>query len=153
MAVELRKINDDNFNECIGLKVSEEQKNYVASNVFSLAQAWVYYETAYPFAIYAGDVMVGFVMMGFYKPKNVYTLWRFMIDERHQGKGYGKAALKLAMKYLVETYSPGEAYLSFVPGNDIAEGLYAGIGFYKTGEIDGDEIVMRIDLTAFDPDV
>ena len=62
--IELRKIDKTNYDDCIKLQVSGEQRKFVASNVYSLAQAWVYYETAYPFAIYADDVMVGFIMLG-----------------------------------------------------------------------------------------
>jgi len=57
--VELRKIDKENYSECINLKVSDGQKNFVASNVYSLAQAWVFYETAYPLAIYSNNIMVG----------------------------------------------------------------------------------------------
>lgn len=39
--IELRKITDDNFQECINLEPKEEQKNYVASNISSLAEAYV----------------------------------------------------------------------------------------------------------------
>jgi len=150
MPVELKKITDENFNDCIGLKVSETQKGYVATNVYSLAQAWLNYETAYPFAICADGAVVGFVMMGFYEEKNAYTFWRFMVDERFQGNGYGKAALRLSMQYLKDKFNAKEAYLSFVPGNTKAETLYESIGFQKTGVIDGGELEMRIDLEKFD---
>jgi len=63
--VELRKITEDNYSECLGLKVSKEQERYVASNVYSLAQAWVVEASAHPFAIYAEDTMVGFVMVAY----------------------------------------------------------------------------------------
>jgi len=143
--VELRKIDEENYSECLKLKIRDEQKGFVASNVFSLAQAWVFYETAYPFAVYAGDVMVGFVMMGYYKPKDVYNIWRFMIDAEHQGKGYGKEALLLSIKYLRENHGVNEIYLSFEPGNVGAERLYAGAGFKKTGEIYEEQIVMKLE--------
>ena len=140
--VTLKEITENNYNECLKLKVSENQKNFVAPNVHSLAQAWVFYKTAYPFAIYADDVMVGFIMMGYYKPKGIYNIWRFMVDERFQGKGYGKAALLLAIEYLKEKYHVKEIFLSFEPNNVIAERLYSSVGFQRTGEIENNEIVM-----------
>ncbi|MCL2372582.1 MAG: GNAT family N-acetyltransferase [Defluviitaleaceae bacterium] len=140
--VKLKAITEENYEDCLALKVSDNQSNFVASNAYSLAQAWVFYNTAYPFAIYAGDVMVGFVMMSYFKPKGVYDIWRFMIDKRFQGKGYGKAALALAIKYLKEEHNAGEISLSFEPNNSIAEKLYASAGFQRTGEVDDGEIVM-----------
>ena len=144
--VELRKIDKSNYNECLALKVSDDQKNYVASNTYSLAQAWVYYNTAFPFAIYADNEMVGFVMMGYFEDKNIYTIWRFMIDARYQNKGYGKAALNLSVEYLRKEYNVNEIYLSFVIGNARAEKLYADAGFEKTGEIEDGEIVMKLSV-------
>jgi len=146
--VELREITESNYSECLNLKVSDDQLNFVASNVYSLAQAWVFHETAYPFAVYAEDVMVGFVMMGYDGSKGVYFIWRFMIDRRYQGKGYGKAALQLSIKYLVDRFGLREIYLSFMPGNTAAENLYSGAGFQRTGEMDDDEIVMCLKTTA-----
>jgi len=142
--VELRTINADNFEECIRLKVSDAQKSFVASNIYSLAQAWVYYKTAWPFAIYAGDTMVGFVMLGFYAEKSQYTIWRFMIDARFQNKGYGRAALTLAIQYLSDEHHVGEIYLSYEPDNIVAEKLYESFGFVKTGEVCHGELEMRL---------
>ena len=146
--VELKEINKDNYSECLDLKVSDSQKGFVASNVYSLAQAWVFNDTAYPFAIYADDKMVGFVMMGYYSEKNLYTIWRFMIDERYQRNGYGKAALQLSIEYLIQKFSVNEVYLSFEPNNTVAEKLYSNAGFARTGEIDDGEIVMRLAVSG-----
>ena len=144
--VEFKEITEDNYDDCLNLKVSDSQKTFVAANIYSLAQAWVFYKTAYPFAIYADDVMVGFIMMGYYKSKGVYTIWRLMIDERFQGKGHGKAALLLAIKHLNEKYNTDEIYLSVEPDNATAEKLYNSVGFKPTGEVAGSEIVMCLKL-------
>ena len=140
--IELKNITHDNFDDCVNLKVAENQKNFVAANIYSLAQAWLYYKTAFPFAIYDGDVLVGFIMLGYYELKNCYNVWRFMIDERYQGKGYGKAALLLGIRYLTETYGVSEIFLSVVPENIVAENLYRSVGFERTGEMSGSEAVM-----------
>jgi len=144
--VELRTIDADNFKECVDLKISDAQKNFVAPNVYSLAQAWLYRDTAYPFAIYADGVMVGFIMLGYYAKQNGYTLWRFMIDERFQRRGYGKEALRLGIDYLVQTFAVKEVYTGFVQGNTAAETLYTAVGFRRTGEMDGDVVGLRLDI-------
>lgn len=67
LMVELREITKENYEECLHLKAAESQKVFVSSTVHSLAQAWVYYDTAFPFAIYADKTMVGFIMLGYYE--------------------------------------------------------------------------------------
>jgi len=57
--VTLRPITEENYDECLNLQVADNQKDFVATNQYSLAQAWVFYETAHPSAIYADDVMAG----------------------------------------------------------------------------------------------
>lgn len=60
--VELKEITKDNLEDVLKLKVAENQEEFVSSNVHSLAQAWVYRNTAFPFAIYADNIIVGFIM-------------------------------------------------------------------------------------------
>ncbi len=40
--IELRKITWDNWEECLNLEVADEQKNFVAPNDYSIAQAYVH---------------------------------------------------------------------------------------------------------------
>ena len=93
-------------------------------------------------------IMVGFVMMSYYAEKNLYDIWRFMIDERFQNKGYGKAALQLSIEYLCKEFNVKEIFLSFEPNNAVAEKLYSNAGFRRTGEMDGNEIIMRLDIVS-----
>ena len=146
--IELRKITKDNLEEVLNLKITEEQKAFVSTTAHSLAQAWAYRDTAFPFAIYADDVIVGFVMLGYYEIKNQYTLWKFLIDEQYQGKGYGKDALKLAIKYIKDTFDVKEIYTGVAFGNEVAKNLYYSMGFRETGEVDETQIEMRLDLTC-----
>ena len=148
--ITLREINEDNFDKCVKLEVDEVQKKFVATNMKSLAQAWIHYKNARPFAIYNDDEMVGFIM--FYiedgssgKKKECY-LWRLMIDENHQSKGYGKKALKMALEGFKKTMNWTEVKTSLVPGNDEARGLYKSLGFTPTGEVEDGEIVMELKL-------
>ncbi|MFV0399522.1 MAG: GNAT family N-acetyltransferase [Oscillospiraceae bacterium] len=94
MSVELRKITEDNFRQIMEMKVAEDQSKFVAPNMLSLAQAWLEYDTTRPFAIYADDEPVGFLMLSWDVPKKECHLWRVMVDARFQGKGYGKPANK-----------------------------------------------------------
>lgn len=72
-----------------------------------------------------------------------YCLWRLMIDQKYQNKGYGKEAMKLALDY-VKSEPCGKAklcWLSYEPENVRAKALYAACGFVENGEVCGDEIV------------
>lgn len=148
--VELREITKENYEECLDLKVAESQKAFVSSNVHSLAQAWAYYDTAYPFAIYADDTMVGFLMLGYYEVGGYYTLWKFMVDEKYQKKGYGKKALWLGIDYLVNRFQVKEVYTAYYATNRIARNLYASIGFRETGEVEGNQVGMKLIVSDMD---
>ena len=67
--VELRKITKENYEGVLALRVSEAQRGFVPTVTEALAQAWVYYDTAYPFAVYAEGAPVGFIMLGYYEEK------------------------------------------------------------------------------------
>jgi diamine N-acetyltransferase len=141
--VRLEPITPENFKECISLKVADAQANFVASNLMSIAQAKIY-PTANPFAVYAGEKLVGFVMYGFDTDEQHYYLGRLMIDEKHQGKGFGKAATLEVIERMKEIEDCREIYLSFVPENTGAEKLYSSVGFERTGKIsESGEVVMR----------
>ena len=142
--VELRGITKENYEECLQLDIAESQKDFVSSTVHSLAQAWVYYDTAFPFAIYANNTMVGFIMLGYYEAEGYYTLWKFMFDEKYQNKGYGKKAVRLGIDYLVNRFNVKEIYTAYYATNRIARNLYASIGFRETGEIVGNQIGMKL---------
>ena len=134
--IKLDEITADNLEVVLKLKVSKEQENFVSTTAYSLAQAYVYRENAYPFAIYADDTLVGFIMFGFYELRNQYTLWKFLIDEKYQNKGYGKMALALGIEYMKKQYDIKEMYTRVAIDNDVAERLYHSVGFQLTGLIE-----------------
>lgn len=131
--IELREITKENYEEILSLQVSKEQRGFVPTVEEALAQAWVYRDTAYPFAVYAYGEPVGFIMLGYYEEKKQYTVWKFLIDEKHQHKGYGKAALRAAVEWLRQTFRVTEVFLGCAHENHIAEKLYASLGFMRTG--------------------
>lgn len=64
MAVILKELTQDNWEDCIELKVHPEQENFVASNLYSIAEAQ-FIKGCVSLAIYNDDILVGFIM---YKP-------------------------------------------------------------------------------------
>lgn len=152
--MELRKVEEKNLWDVVKLSVREDQKNFVATNTQSILQAYTTITAggvALPFGLYEGEQLVGFVMFGFdgYDEgdpeyiKGSYDIWRFMIDENYQGKGYGKKAMEACLAYL-STYPCGEAkycWLSYEPENVVAKKLYDAFGFEETGDVLGGEVV------------
>ena len=141
----LREITPENFSAVINLDVADDQKLFVAPNVKSIAQSKIYPDSV-PLAVYNDDELVGFVMYGYDPDDEKYYLGRLMIDARHQGKGYGKAATLEVIRRMSEIEGCRSIYLSFVPENTGAEKLYSSVGFQRTGKLNGNEIVMRFDL-------
>lgn len=146
--VRLHPIDRDNWRECVGLSVSEAQQNFVAPNLRSLADAQ-FNAQLFPHAIYHQGQMVGFVMYGyqFFEP-NHYALWyvmRLMVDQAHQGKGYGRAGLQGVIdKLKAENPEVDGLVISYVPENVGAARLYASLGFLDEGTTIGDEILARL---------
>jgi|GEM_PF-87013 len=143
MNIRLQPIDHTNFRACIQLKVADNQTHFVATNMYSLAQAkaesW-----CVPLAIYADDTMVGFLMYALDPDDRQYWVHRLMIDQRYQGRGYGRAALQQAIELIGALPDCNEIAISYEPENHVAEQLYLSLGFEKTGEIIEGEVVQRL---------
>ncbi len=154
--IRLEKVTGKNVWDILKLEVSEAQKEFVAANDISIIEAYIAVTSgghAFPFGVYDGSLPVGFCMIGYGTDdswedapavaKDSYNLWRLMIDRRYQGRGYGKAAMKLVLDFIAaRPCGPAElCWLSYEPGNAAAKALYAGFGFRETGEYDGDEMI------------
>lgn len=149
MKVELRNVTEQNRLECMQLKINEEQKEYICSNEMSLKDAKENPDIARPFGIYIEDQLVGFVMFAFDEenedPEDKYWIWRFMIDESMQGKGYGSLALKEIIQYFKES-GADIITLSTKPSNLKALSLYHKFGFKENGQMNDNEIVLKLVL-------
>ena len=147
--ITLKQINKENIDEIINLKVGKQQERFVSTVAESLAQAVVYKDTAFPFAVYENDTPVGFIMLGYYEKKRYYTLWKLLIDEKYQNKGYGQAALKLGIGYLKDNYKADRVYTGVASDNEVAKHLYSSFGFVETGVVEDGMIEMCYDLRIY----
>ena len=131
--------------------LTEPKKYFVAPNVYSLAQAH-FNQYARFHAIYAGKAPVGFVMIVDVEPeedkggKPVYFLWRFMIAEPFQGRGYGRQAIQRLVEYVRTRPEATELLVSCGQGEGSPQGFYESLGFTLTGEVLDDEVVLRLPL-------
>lgn len=157
----LEKITPANVWDIINLKVAQKQKKFVTANDISIVEAYSAIGTGcetFPFGIYDDKKAVGFLMICFNEAalddyfndiktpeinKNNYSILSLMIDKRYQKRGYGRAAMKLALDF-IRTFPCGKAEycsLSYVPDNDIAANMFHSFGFKENGEKIGYTIV------------
>ncbi|MEL6372798.1 MAG: GNAT family N-acetyltransferase [Pseudomonadota bacterium] len=144
--VTLKAITADNWEEVADLEVSDEQDDFVASNAFSIAES-KFNDHAVPLAIYAGDEPVGFIM---YEPQHdeddpsTFLIYRFMVDEDHQGEGHGRAGMAALLDRLRATPACRRITICYVAGNARAKAFYASFGFKEVGTNDDGELVAEI---------
>ncbi|MGE7983088.1 GNAT family N-acetyltransferase [Solibacillus sp. NPDC093137] len=131
----LKTITKDNWIKAISLKVREDQVKFVASNAVSLAQL-NFLQNFHAKGIYYGEEMVGFTLYGLDEEDHEYWIYRMMIDQKHQGKGYGKEAVQLVIEDIQKMKEPHHQTitLSYEPDNEHAKRIYKKMGFQ---EIDG----------------
>ncbi len=159
--VHLEKVSGKNVWEILKLRVREDQREFVASNETSIIEAYIAQNEhghAFPFGIYDDETPVGFCMVGYGTDDswtdapavaaNSYNLWRLMIDERYQGKGYGKAAMQQILAFIrtMPVQESDLCWLSYEPENLAARSLYQSFGFRETGERDGEEVIAILNL-------
>jgi diamine N-acetyltransferase len=151
MKIELRTIDDTNKDDVVLLEVWDAQKEFIAANQVSLetARSEEYREIARPFAIYADDKPIGFTMFAFEldssDPNDRYWLWRYMIDKKLQGNGYGSAAMEKIIDYF-KSHGADHILLSTKETNTVALSLYHKYRFAETGEMNEGEIVLRLSI-------
>ena len=153
--IHFEEITNKNIWKVCALEPFDDQKDFVAENIQSLAEAFATRNegnNALPLAVYSDDVLIGFVMIGKGTVGNEeesdlikenYSIWRLMIDKNYQGQGLGKQTLDAAIA-LICTFPFGEAksvWLSYEPENTRARTIYQKYGFRENGEMCGNEIV------------
>ena len=144
--IELRTISEENFRECLGLKASVENENFVDSVMYSLAETWVFYADTRPFAIYENDQMIGFVSM--YVGEQNYQIINFLIDDVYQKKGFGTAAAKECIRFLQAKYHAARVSVPVEVENKAAQGFWSKLGFSYSDNIEDGYVFMRLDLRS-----
>ncbi|MET7607182.1 GNAT family N-acetyltransferase [Streptomyces avermitilis] len=151
----LEKVTPDNVDAAIALKVGPGQERFVSPVVKSLAEAYVHPETAWPRLIHDGDELVGFVMAFFdirFHPDDPDDrprsgLWRLNIAHGRQGRGYGRFAVD-AVCAEIRRRGQSRVTVTWAEGEGGPEPFYLRLGFRRTGETSGDQVVGELDLAG-----
>lgn len=145
--VELREITSDTVRAICRLAVTPAQSAFVAPNAVSLAEA-LFEPRAWYRAIYADGFPVGFAMLSIDTETPMYYLWRLMIADGQQRKGYGRAALAAIVDHVRTLPGATELLVSWVPAPGGPEPFYLGLGFVPTGAVHDGEVEARLELTT-----
>lgn len=155
--LEARKIDFHNIGKIMNLSVSAEQDIYVAPNSVTIAQC-AYEPAGWLRGLWDGDTPVGLIAMinplipspSFEEgdPTDAAYLWRLMIDQNHQRKGYGKRALEIGFE-TARRWGLRRFHTSCVPGMHSPQKFYESMGLAPTGQIIDNEVeLMRPVPTA-----
>lgn len=139
MAVSLKRVTKDNWRQVIAVDIADDQRRFLDSESVLHALAEVQFYPSYtPYAIYDGEIVVGCISCGDL-PEDPSKWWipLLVIDHSHQGKGYGRAAMRAIIQLIQEEAPHCHAIgLSYKPANTVAERLYRSLGFEHTDETD-----------------
>ena len=137
MTITFREITSDNYSQVLNLKITpaQEAAKFVSPVVRSLADAWFYREEGitYPKAIYADEDLVGFIMYELHTEEQQVFIWRFLIDQRYQGKGYGRQTIEAVLAMAKEQAQITKVVADYVDGNEPMKKILLDLGFEETG--------------------
>ncbi|MED2186983.1 MULTISPECIES: GNAT family N-acetyltransferase [Bacillus cereus group] len=147
MNVQLKIVTRENWEDALKLQVKKDQRKFVPSVAVSLAKVYIKPDgdnvEYIPFAIYDGELMVGFIMHAVVRETtDMYWINGFIIDQKQQGNGYGKAALQESISLIKNTCKAcKEIRLTVHKDNKSAKKLYECYGFQSLGhDYDGEQV-------------
>jgi len=162
-AVHLRDIVTEADREAVlAVRRGPGQERFVASVEQSFRDALID-ARACPrmWSVNDADQTVGFVMISDGIPADrlladrdllgPYFLWRLLIDERFQRRGYGRATLDAIVAYVRTRPGADILWTSAGQGEGTPQPFYESYGFVATGEVLEGEAVLRLDLHDASP--
>ena len=140
MNIILREVDRTNWYDCTKLKVSPEQEHlFPAPVVYWIAES-KFEDSFRLLAIYDQELLIGFSVYGYDVEDGHYWICSFMVDEKHQGKGYGKAGLRAIIDRLKTQHGCRSVKLGHRPNNVVAVKLYESLGFQECGRTEKEVI-------------
>jgi len=156
-SIELREITEANRDVVVTIHAGPAQGRYVPSVADSIEEAAETPEgNPWYRAVYLEGEPVGFVMLSWDvtpQPPDIsgpWFLWRLIVDERHQGRGIGRAIVDEVVR-LIRAEGATELLTSHGMGEGDPGGFYERLGFVPTGEFDSDgDRILRLNLAPHD---
>jgi diamine N-acetyltransferase len=148
--VRLVELTARNWRACADLQVQASQEAFTRSALYSIAEAQFYPNTTTRGLATPEGELVGFALYGWDEDAGCWWIYRFLIDRRHQGKGYGRSGLKLVIDDLASRPDCSVIGLRYHHANVAAQKLYESFGFGQL-HTDGDQVVATLDVTTGAP--
>lgn len=130
-----KDIDSTNEESVRKIKLKSGQEKFIET-VDECLQDAKNYEGWHPVAIYHGEIIIGFAMYGCFGPNRDTWIDRIMIDEKYQGKGFGRIAMTKLIDIVSKEYEVNSVYLSMFEDNVLAYNLYKSLGFRYINEKD-----------------
>lgn len=143
--IALEPVDSKNWRGVAQLTVSEAQQAFVAAPCYYLALC-AYDQLWQPLAVRLDEQVIGFLMWAIDPADGSCWLGGILIDQHHQGQGYGKQAVQATIALLRNQHGYRHFALSYQPANLVAKQLYSALGFVETATWEGDEVVARLAL-------
>ena len=154
--ITLAEITKDNVNPIVRMNPGAIGERMVATNGISIAQG-TYSKNAWFRAVMADETPVGFVMLfdptldleaakKEEAPLDSLNIWRFMIEFKHQGKGYGEQVMQLIIERAKSMPAINTVSLSYVQRDGNAKPFYERMGFRETGKVTDGEMEMSLPI-------
>ena len=145
--IEFRAITQENFEAVLSL-CRPEGEGFVASNTYSLAQAWLYRKEndVYPFAICQEQKPVGFMLLDEDAEKRELRIWRIMVDQAQEGKGYGTQAVEEIIRLAEKSGKYDCILLDCAKENVVARHIYEKLGFRPSGNLNHGSEELKLPL-------
>lgn len=152
--VTIHDVTRANWRAALQLAVRPDQQQFIAGHTpiaaIILSKAYVGAEgmrwEPYIFSVDGETVGMSALASEMERPELVW-LYHFFIDERYQGRGYGREALATLISQVKSRQPRCQALLLTVhPENHVAQRLYTDTGFAPTGDEREGEPVYRLAL-------
>jgi len=146
-SIRLVPVTVDSWQACIALTLAPDQQDFVASNLYSIAEAQFHPAIKVRAIAAANDQIIGLVVYGFSPTSHQYKIARLMIDQHQQGYGYGRAAMEAVVADVLATSDATELWLSYRVANHRARRLYLALGFREHNQDENGRITAALDLS------
>ena len=136
-------LSDDDLRYCfLDLSLKDEQVDLVNPPYISISRAYISPFDYYPFIVcLKDDTKIGFICLNKWLPNKDAFSFSLLIDKTYQHKGYGTSTIRLAIELFKIMDSKLEIKIAVEESNKKAQKLYGTLGFIKTNELDGDDLV------------
>jgi diamine N-acetyltransferase len=136
-AITFEPVTVENRAECEGLRVSTSQREFLPDNGSSIDLA-TRYAAAEPMLVRNVDGQaVGFALFGIDENSGEWKIFRLMVDEQFQRRGYGRAILRDLIERLRREHQAPKILMVYHAPNIAARQLYAAEGFVEYDRVDG----------------